>query len=82
MAALKDTEQKPDIEENKQDIPLNEPNSNPNAFLYPLKRLLDTRATTLLINILSKIIQDPTDKRRQFGHSDITHYTESFSPFH
>ena len=81
MAALKNTEQEPDIADNKQDIPLNDSNSNsnPNAFLNPLKRLFDTRAITLLINILSKIIQDPTDKRKQlsyFVHNLLFHSTE------
>ena len=67
MATANSQEQKPDVEDNKQDeVPSsNDSNSNPNAFLNPLKKLLDTRATNLLINILSKIIQDPTDKRRQ-----------------
>lgn len=65
MAAIKDSEQKPDVEDNKQDQVISYDPSDPNAFLQPLKRLLDTRATNLLINILSKIIQDPTDKRRQ-----------------
>ena len=55
----KETDTKPEIKsnDNKQE---------PNDFLTSLKLLIDTRATNLLVTIVSKIIQDPNDKRRQF----------------
>eukprot|EP01084_Bolivina_argentea_P134355 237009_1 len=40
-------------------------NLQTNDFLTPLKLLIDNRTVNLFINIISKIIQDPKDERRQ-----------------